>query len=103
LRRPGLSIAIQNDTAGSPQITIKAWDASATPIVVATYDFTTWAAWVNILVSIDTATQQLQVYANTLVASVLIESLLSPVAITWTSTNPMAPSVSQPFSVTAIA
>jgi hypothetical protein len=45
----------------------------------------------------------LQVYANTLVASVLIESLLSPVAITWTSTNPMAPSVSQPFSVTAIA
>jgi hypothetical protein len=99
---PGLSITIQNDATGSPQITVKAWDSSSAAIVVATYDFTTWAAWVNILISIDTATQQLQVYANTIVSNKLVESNLSPVAITWSSSHAIAPSATQSWAVTAV-
>jgi hypothetical protein len=100
---PGLQITIMNDGTGSPEITIEAWDASANPIVLATYDFTTWAAWVNIIVSIDTATQQLQVYANTLVSAQLVETLLTAASITWTSSNPIAPSAAQPWSLISVS
>ena len=100
---PGLAITIQNDSTATPQIAVEAWDATATPIVAASYDFTTWGAWVNILISIDTATQTLQVYANTVVANVLVETLLSPVSVTWTSSNPIAPAMTQPWWLQAAA
>lgn len=100
---PGLQVTIQNDATGTPQITVEAWDASANPIVLATYDFTTWATWTNILISIDTATQQLQVYANTVVGSALVENELTPVAITWSSSNQIAPGATQPWTLEAVA
>lgn len=100
---PGLQVTIQNDSTGTPQIIVEAWDASANPIVLATYDFTTWATWVNILISIDTATQQLQVYANTVVSSALVENELTPVAITWSSSNQIAPGATQPWTLEAVA
>lgn len=99
---PGLQITIQNDATGSPQMTIEAWDASSAPIVVATYDFTVWAAWVNVLMSIDTSTQRLQVFANTLVSDSLVESQLTAASITWSSTNPIAPSASQAWKLVAV-
>lgn len=86
---PGIQITIQNDAAGSPQITFSAWDASSNPIVVATYDFSSWTNWVNLLVSINTATQQLQVWANSLISEHLVESELTPTAINWNSSNPI--------------
>ena len=103
---PGLSVTVQNDDSGSPQIAVAAWDSSAAAIVSATYDFSGWSSWVNVLVSIDTATQQLQVYANRTVSSALTETELSPVSLTWTSTNAIAPSPSQrwvlaPFSASS--
>jgi hypothetical protein len=85
-----LSIVIQNDSTGSPQITIKAWDVSGAMIVSATYNFAVWSAWVNILISINAATHQLQVYANTIVSNKLAEKLLIPVSVAWTSSNPIA-------------
>ena len=86
---PGIQITIQNDAAGSPQIIFSAWDASSNPIVVATYDFSSWTNWVNLLVSINTATQQLQVWANSLISEHLVESELTPTAINWNSSNPI--------------
>jgi hypothetical protein len=97
---PGLFISVQNDDAGSPQITIEAWDANNTIIVSATYDFTNWATWVNLLISIDTASQTLQVFANT-ISTILVETELTPVSITWISSNPIASSPTQPFHITA--
>jgi hypothetical protein len=86
---PSLFFQIENDAEGAPQITVKAWDTTQTIIVSATYDFTVWAAWVNILISIDTATQQLQVFANTIVSNELVETMLTPVSISWTSAHPI--------------
>jgi len=98
----GLSIAIQNDANGTPQITVKAWDASAAAIVVATYDFTGWTVWVNVLVSIDTATQQLQVYANTVVSGVLVETALTAVSAVWSSSNAIAPAATRAWSLSVV-
>jgi hypothetical protein len=100
---PGLSIIIQNNATGTPQIVVSAYDATPLPIVVGNYNFTTWAAWVNILISIDTATQRLQVYANTLVSNVLVETRLTPVSLVWLSSNAIAPAATQPWTVTAVA
>lgn len=100
---PGLQIRIQNDTQGTPQIEVHAFDASSVAIVDATYDFTNWADWVNMLISIDTATQQLQVYANTLVSGSLVETSLTPASITWTSTNPMHFAASQSWHVVDVS
>lgn len=86
---PGILITIQNDSTGSPQITVQAWDINSNPIVFATYDFIGWATWVNILMSINTATQQLQVWVNTLTVDQLVENQLTPVSITWSSSNPI--------------
>jgi hypothetical protein len=94
---------VQNDLTGSPQITIEAWDASSNPIVVATYDFTTWGAWVNLQISIDTATHVLQVYANTITSSVFTETKLTPASITWSSTNPISAPGLQPWHVTVVS
>ena len=96
---PGISITIQNSTFGSPQITVECWDASSNPIVTATYDFTTWTAWVNILVSVDTVAQKIQVWANTLVSNVLEETELSDVSLTWASSNPIVASTTQNWRV----
>ena len=86
---PGFQVTIQNDGTGTPQITIEAWDAGSAPIVVATYDFAGWAGWVNVLVSLNTATQQIQVWANTIVSAILVETQLAPVSVVWSSTNPI--------------
>jgi hypothetical protein len=96
---PGISITMQNDVKGSPQITVECWDASSNPIVTATYDFTTWAAWVNILISVDTVTQKIQVWANTLVSSALKETELSDVSLTWASSNPIGAPATQPWKI----
>jgi hypothetical protein len=99
---PGLQITIENDATGTPQITVEAWDAAASPIVVATYGFANWADWVNVLISIDTATQQLQVFANTVASSALVESELTPASITWSSSNPIAPAAIQPWLLESV-
>lgn len=98
---PGLFVAIHNDATGTPQITVEAFDATGAAIVTATYDYASWGSWVNILLSIDTATQVLQAYASTIVSAVLVETRLTPVAITWASTNPIAPAASQPWHLQA--
>lgn len=94
---PGLFIQIQNDSTGTPQMTIKAWDTSNAIIVTATYNFTTWSAWVNVMISINTAANVLQVYANTIVGAAAVENNLTPVAITWSSTNPIHAGATQPW------
>lgn len=98
---PGISISIQNDQTGTPQIAVEAWDAGTAPIVSATYDFTAWSAWTNILISLDTATQALQVWANTVSDEAVVESELTATSITWASSNPIAPSSGAPFHLTA--
>lgn len=55
----------------------------------AVYPFTTWADWVNVMVSFDTVTQQVQVWASTLVASVWTETELTATSLTWSSINPV--------------
>lgn len=99
---PGLLIVVRNSATGTPQIVIEAWDTDAAPIVVATYDFSVWSTWVNILISMDTATNQLQVYANTVVAGSLVEDELTPVSLTWFSTNPIAVQAAQPWHITTV-
>lgn len=99
---PGLQISIQNDGVGDPQITIEARDVAGDPIVDATYEFSTWAAWVNLLISIDTTNNVLQVYANTLVSNALVETLLTETAITWSSTNPIAADPDAPWLLTVV-
>lgn len=96
---PGLQVEIQNDGKGTPQLTIKAWDAGNAIIVSATYGFAVWTNWVNVLISISTATNQIQVYANTLVGGALVEQHLTAASLTWSSTNPIAPSATQPWHV----
>jgi hypothetical protein len=84
---PGLQIGIQNDSAGTPQITVKAWDVSTAIIVSAAYSFTTWEQWVNLMISIGTAGNQLQVYANANLSGTFTEEHLTADTITWSSTN----------------
>lgn len=90
LTNTGLSLTVQNNGTGTPQFTITAKDAAAATIVSATYNFTSWSDWVNVMISIGCTSQQLQVFANTLVAGALVESELSPVSLTWSSANPIA-------------
>jgi len=86
----GLSITVNNDTVGAPEIAVAGFDASSAAVFSATYTFAGWTDWVNVMVSFDTTTQQLQVWANTLVASVLVESELTATALTWFSRNPLS-------------
>jgi hypothetical protein len=100
---PGLQITIQNDAVGAPEISLEAWDASGNPIVTATYDFAAWSNWVNVLISIDTATQQLQVWANTVTSNELVEDQLTAASLTWHSTNPIAALSTTPWSLEIVA
>jgi hypothetical protein len=99
-KEPGVEIAIQNNTNGSPQISITLYDATSTAILAATYDFTSWSAWMNLMISVDTAIQQIQVFANTLGAGGLAESELSSSSLTWTSSNPIGTVATVPWSLT---
>ncbi len=96
---PGIQITMEDDGFGGPQMLVQAWDASSNPIVSASYSFTGWANWVNVLVSIDTANQKLQVFATTLTANLLVESNLTPSAITWSSSNPIGVLAATPWSL----
>ncbi len=86
----GLSLTAVNDATLAPEIQLSLTDTLGNTIVTATYDYATWTAWVNLLISFDVAAQLLEVWASTLVAGVLVESPLAPVAISWGSTLPMA-------------
>lgn len=94
---PGLFINIQNDVTGTPQITIQLWDGSNGTILSATYNFTTWATWTNILISVNTTTQKIQVWASTLVSQVLVETQLTAASLTWSSNNAIGASATQPW------
>jgi hypothetical protein len=58
---------------------------------------------VNILATINTASQQLQVWANTVTAGGLVETELTPVAITWSSSNPIGAQSVTPWSLEVLA
>jgi hypothetical protein len=96
---PGLFIQINNDGYGSPQVTVEAFDEASAQIVYATYFFAAWSVWVNVMISIDTSSQRLQVYANTISGATLVETLLTPATITWSSSNPIGGLGSQPWHV----
>jgi hypothetical protein len=84
----GFSLTAVNDATRIPEIAITMTDALGDQIVTATFDYATWGSWVNLLVSFDIALRLLQVWASTLVDDLLVESLLTPVAITWGSALP---------------
>ncbi len=79
----GVFIQIANDETLTPQITVKAWSALNVALVSATYPFAYWDTWVNVLISLDTSTQELQVYANTLIGADLVETPLIATTLTW--------------------
>ena len=87
----GIFIEIANDQTETPQITVMGWDASNSIIVSATYDFAGWSTWIDALISIDTTTQQIAVYAT--------DAPLTPVALTWSSTNPIGNPSAKPWHV----
>ncbi|HXJ61892.1 MAG TPA: hypothetical protein VNU68_35080 [Verrucomicrobiae bacterium] len=99
---PGMEIVIQNDSTGTPQITVSAWDGDANPIVVATYNFATWTTWVNVMMAIDTANQDIEVYANTVISGLLVESRLTAASLTWSSSNPIAPAADHAWKVEVV-
>lgn len=86
----GLSLKVQNNTTGTPQLALTLKDSGGGTIVAATYDFTVWSTWVNVLISVDTSSQQLQVWANTQVAGALVEDELTAVSLVWSSSLPVA-------------
>jgi hypothetical protein len=89
----GLQIEMFNDLTHTPQIIVNAYDASATAIVQATFNFSGWSDWVWLGISIDTQTQILQVYAGQ-------GGTQAPVPATtevWSSTNPIAAVATQPW------
>jgi hypothetical protein len=90
---PGLQIGIFNDQTRAPQIVVGAWDSAGAPIVAATFDLTAWSAWTLFLISVDTATQTLQVWTSTGGT----DTALTPASLTWSSSNPIAPSDVQPW------
>lgn len=91
---PGFAIIIQNDTRGTPQIIVAAYDDLSVPIVYAEYNYASWNNWLNVMVSIDTTGQQLQVAAG--------DTVLTATTLTWTSTLPIptggTPWVVEPLS-----
>lgn len=94
---PGLQIGIFNDQTSVPQIIVRAYDSAGNPIVVATYDYTAWSVWTLIMVSLDTASQTLQVW----VSAGGTDTALTPASLTWSSTNQIAPSSLQPWHIIA--
>lgn len=89
----GFQVGIFNDnnSPAGQQIIVRAYDASNVQIVEAHYAWTTWTAYANMLLSIDTSTQTLQVWVNDGTG----DQQLTPDLITWTSTNPIANTVGQ--------
>lgn len=89
----GLQVGIFNDNSSpaGQQIIVRAYDVALAPIVVAFFAFTTWTAYANVLLSIDTSTETLQVFVNDGTG----DQQLTPSSITWTSTNPIANTVGQ--------
>ncbi len=96
---PGIQVGIFNDQTNSTQIIVRAWDASSAAILSAAFDLTPWTAWTLILVSVDTTTQTIQVYVNNGGA----DTALAPAALTWSSSNPIAPSPLLPWHVAPAA
>lgn len=84
---PGFKVTILNDATGTPQIVVRAFDSGGFSIVNGHYNFANWSNWVNVLISIDTQNQLLQVWANTITANVLVETQLTPTSLTWASSN----------------
>lgn len=80
----GFELSIARDQ--TPQIQLRLFDAVAAPIVDAGYAYVFTDAWVNLLVSFDTAAQVLQVWASTAAAEVA----LTPDSLTWSSTTGFA-------------
>lgn len=80
---PGLQIIIENDASQQSgyEIAVSAYDALGNPIVQAQYQFTSWSAWANLMISIDSVGQRLQVAANRV--------LLTPLSVSWFSRTPI--------------
>lgn len=86
LPTPGVQIAIVNNTTdATAQIWVNCYDGSNAPIVQASYPWTNWTGFVNVLISIDTTTQTLQVLANP-AGSPPSATPLTPTSIVWSST-----------------
>lgn len=99
---PGLFIKIQNDTQGSPQITVMAWDANNAEILRATYNFTTWVEWVNVLISIDTEANQVVVFANTTIGDIPTPAHLVG-SVSWSSNYPIGNPSGHDWRVVAVS
>lgn len=89
----GLQIGIFNDESSTAdwQIVVRLYDATNTAIVAAHYAFVTWDDWIWIGISADTASQTLQIVAG--------DTMLTAAEITWSSSNPVANTSGQPWSV----
>lgn len=82
-----LTIIIANDSsAGGNEIIVRATDASGAAIVDAEYAWVVWNSWVWIGITCDTATNQIQCWISTAGYG---DQPLSPVVLTWSSTNPI--------------
>ena len=79
---PGISIGIFNDQTHTPQIIVRAADASNALILDASFTYSAWSAWANVMVSVSTSAQVVQVYIGDTPATVS--------SVTWYSTNPVA-------------
>ena len=82
---PGVSIGIFNDQTHTPQIIVNLTDPTNALIVTASYPYASWSGWVEFLISANTATNVLQVYAC--VGGT--DTALTSSSITWSSTNPI--------------
>jgi hypothetical protein len=84
-----LQIGIFNDqsSVAGGQITVRLWDAAASPILNAAYAFTIWGHWCWIGITCDTATNQLQVWINDGYTG---DQQLTASSLTWSSTHPVA-------------
>lgn len=88
-----LQITIANDASSTNQIVVTATDASGDPILDAEYQWTDWAHWTWIGISVDTATNQISCWIN----STIVETALTPVVLTWSSTNPIPNDTGDPW------
>ena len=89
----GVQISVSNDASSSAgqQIGVTLLDASWALIVSATYAWTAWTKWVWIGISMDTATQTLQVFVG--------DAQLTPASISWNSSNPINNNAGAPWSL----
>lgn len=92
----GVQITVANDTSSpaGQQILVTLLDQDWTPIVVATYAWTSWAGWVWIGISMDTRTQTLQVFVG--------DQHLAATSIAWMSSNPINNNAGAPWSLSPL-